>query len=281
MTAADMGADRADVAERVRAAAFEDEDGRRIVHSFLGGLGADWDEDDVLAFIADERNVIGWVENILGHDLRVVEPVSGRRPRVYYFDVTRPPQPVVPEQAATDVDTSLEVALDGVLSRYGLPSYGYPHGGDRGDLASDLATAVREWLGVEIEVRRGHQRRTRDSAGTRGMAARQHAERLRRADQVRRRGGAGVLRVGGRGPSGRPRARHDDVHRGVEAARCSTGGRDPWMSGRWSSRRWRPDRGPAATAACLPASATGTAAAWPDARAAAARRGYASYTATS
>jgi hypothetical protein len=133
MTAADMGTDRADVAERVRAAAFEDEDGRRIVHSFLGGLGADWDEDDVLAFIADERNVIGWVENILGHDLRVVEPVSGRRPRVYYFDVTRPPQPVVPEQAATEVDTSLEVALDGVLSRYGLPSYGYPHGGDRGD----------------------------------------------------------------------------------------------------------------------------------------------------
>lgn len=151
MTAADMGADRADVAERVRAAAFEDEDGRRIVHSFLGGLGADWDEAKVLDLVADDRNAIEWVDSILDHDLRITVPVGDwPRTRVYFFQVPR--LVPTPEQVAAEVDTSLEVALDGVLTRYGLPSYGYPHGGDRGDLASDLATVVREWLGVEIEV---------------------------------------------------------------------------------------------------------------------------------
>lgn len=39
--------------------------------------------------------------------------------------------------------TALEEALDHVLHRYGLPLDGYQTGGDRGDLASDLASAVR------------------------------------------------------------------------------------------------------------------------------------------
>lgn len=59
--------------------------GRRIIHTFAGPFGADWDADTALEFIArsDER---AWVDHMLGHCLAV--RADGR---VIYFDVKRPP----------------------------------------------------------------------------------------------------------------------------------------------------------------------------------------------
>lgn len=49
-----------------------------------------------------------------------------------------------------DVDVELELVLDSVLSKAGVPLSGMPPGGDRGDLASDLADAVRRWMHVAV-----------------------------------------------------------------------------------------------------------------------------------
>jgi hypothetical protein len=88
---------RADAIERVRAAAWDEgkpcehcdgegrvPGGRRLVHSFLGCIGADWDEDDVIALIqrADECR---WGVGFAGHDLLVV--ADGKQ---YFFRVQRP-----------------------------------------------------------------------------------------------------------------------------------------------------------------------------------------------
>ncbi len=58
--------------------------GRRIIHTFAGMIGADWDADDSVAFIARSSGR-AWVDHLLGHDLSVL--VDGR---VVYFDVKRP-----------------------------------------------------------------------------------------------------------------------------------------------------------------------------------------------
>jgi hypothetical protein len=46
----------------------------------------------------------------------------------------------------TEPDNTLEVALDAVLSRYGVRLYDLNNGADRGDLASDLADVARRVL---------------------------------------------------------------------------------------------------------------------------------------
>jgi hypothetical protein len=94
MTAPDR---RADAIERVRAAAWDEgkpcehcggegrvSGGRRLVHSYLGGLGADWDEDSIVALIQRAESC-QWAEGFLGHDLLVI--ADGKR---YAFQVKRP-----------------------------------------------------------------------------------------------------------------------------------------------------------------------------------------------
>ena len=47
-----------------------------------------------------------------------------------------------------DTDSALEEALEAVLKRWQIPAHHLIGGGDRGDLASDLADAARLWFGV-------------------------------------------------------------------------------------------------------------------------------------
>lgn len=54
------------------------------IHSFAGGLGADWDLDEAEAVVA-RADQVGWSDHLLRHDLAVL--VDGR---VYRFDVRRP-----------------------------------------------------------------------------------------------------------------------------------------------------------------------------------------------
>lgn len=63
--------------------------GRRIIHSFLGFLGADWDLDGVVDLIDKARGVY-WVHGFDGHDLAVLTTVEGRSVQ-YNFQVKRPP----------------------------------------------------------------------------------------------------------------------------------------------------------------------------------------------
>jgi hypothetical protein len=66
----------------------ESEDfGRKIVHSYADGLGADWDLQDVLGLL-DEARDIAWLPGpfTLGHDLAVLT-AEGRKLR---FDVKAP-----------------------------------------------------------------------------------------------------------------------------------------------------------------------------------------------
>lgn len=97
-----MSADRADVIQRVRDAAWPETDddgktGRRLVHSRLGGLGADWDVDAVVALV-ERADVVAWEPTPLGfgHDLVVVE-ATGRTP--YRFEVPAPRTPAPPTPA--------------------------------------------------------------------------------------------------------------------------------------------------------------------------------------
>lgn len=85
----------------IRRCAFEtgevDPDGnnpRRVVHCFMGTLGADWDEGGALAAI-DRAHVhdgvpqIGWMDSLFGRCLAVIEeqPDGGRR-RLQFDTVT-------------------------------------------------------------------------------------------------------------------------------------------------------------------------------------------------
>jgi hypothetical protein len=45
--------------------------GRRIIHTFAGPVGADWDADDAVAFIARSSDR-AWVDNVFDHDLGVL-----------------------------------------------------------------------------------------------------------------------------------------------------------------------------------------------------------------
>lgn len=62
--------------------------GRVIIHSRLGGIGADWDLDDAIA-LAERSTWRGWMDSLLGHNLGI-EHYDGDRLRLYAFDVPRP-----------------------------------------------------------------------------------------------------------------------------------------------------------------------------------------------
>lgn len=74
-----------EAAALVTAAAFTTGEGRRIIHTFVETLGADWDLQDALRFIAEARD-IRWRFSMLGHELRV----AGYDGRPVQFDVRRP-----------------------------------------------------------------------------------------------------------------------------------------------------------------------------------------------
>lgn len=99
-----------EAAAALKAAAFEvtdpdsQEHGRRIVHCFAGGFGADWDLDDCLATLPDAQDIT-WIDSIVGHDLRVVDATG----RTRYFDVKRPAQ-AEPPAAFTDALSSVHLA---------------------------------------------------------------------------------------------------------------------------------------------------------------------------
>lgn len=63
---------RQEFIDAVRKAAWEAEDGRKIVHCFAGFIGADWDEAEVIAFI-EGAETVGWVHHFFDHDLRAVK----------------------------------------------------------------------------------------------------------------------------------------------------------------------------------------------------------------
>lgn len=60
-------------------------EGRKIIHSRRGGLGADWDLADVEQEIANAQRV-AWIDGFLGHELAVV-PAEGSP---INFEVKRP-----------------------------------------------------------------------------------------------------------------------------------------------------------------------------------------------
>lgn len=66
--------------------------GRRVIHSFLGSLGADWNLDSVLDLI-DGAEGVYWQAGFSGHDLAVIT-TSDRRLQ-YNFDVKRPVDSIV------------------------------------------------------------------------------------------------------------------------------------------------------------------------------------------
>lgn len=61
-----------------------DDAGRRIIHCFLGGMGAAWDLEGVVALI-EEADQCGWVDDIFDHNLAVA--ADGK---VYRFGITKP-----------------------------------------------------------------------------------------------------------------------------------------------------------------------------------------------
>jgi hypothetical protein len=62
--------------------------GRTLIHSRLGGIGADWDLDDAVA-LAERAQWRGWIGSLLGHDLGV-EVHDSDKVRLYAFDVRQP-----------------------------------------------------------------------------------------------------------------------------------------------------------------------------------------------
>ena len=83
MTAADVSKDEAVAA--VTAAAWEAYNGRKIVHTYAGPFGADWNLADAVAEIT-AADQVAWVDDMLGHNLTTVSPDG----RVIRFDVQRP-----------------------------------------------------------------------------------------------------------------------------------------------------------------------------------------------
>lgn len=71
----------------VERCAFEDPDGRRVVHCFLGRIGADWDAEEAIAEIGTATRV-WWGDTLLGRCLHV--ETNEPSPRRYVFDTVRP-----------------------------------------------------------------------------------------------------------------------------------------------------------------------------------------------
>lgn len=62
--------------------------GRTLIHSRLGGIGADWDLESAIA-LAEASTWRGWVSSLLGHNLGIGTERDGRA-RLYCFDVPAP-----------------------------------------------------------------------------------------------------------------------------------------------------------------------------------------------
>lgn len=77
-------ADRESYKRAVTGSAFETPEGRRLHHCFLGGIGADWDEDAVLDLL--DRAPEAYLESsfIWGDGLAVY--VDNKR---YFFDTVK------------------------------------------------------------------------------------------------------------------------------------------------------------------------------------------------
>lgn len=62
---------------------------KQRIHSFLGGIGADWDLADVVELIHTAAKV-GWMDGYLRHDLTVTTHDG----RIYHFEARRPKEDV-------------------------------------------------------------------------------------------------------------------------------------------------------------------------------------------
>lgn len=62
--------------------------GRTLIHSRLGGIGADWDLDAAIA-LTQRSTWRGWLDSMLGHNLGIGVSDNGRE-RLYAFDVPAP-----------------------------------------------------------------------------------------------------------------------------------------------------------------------------------------------
>jgi hypothetical protein len=70
----------------VEAQTFVTSEGRRLHHCFLGGMGADWDETDVVA-LCRRADTLLWSDTVLGRILMI--EANGK---VYAFDTVQAPK---------------------------------------------------------------------------------------------------------------------------------------------------------------------------------------------
>jgi hypothetical protein len=75
---------------------------RRIVHSYLGALGADHDLESAARHVA-EAEAVYWVAHPLGHDLAVQLPDG----HLYYYAVPRPAEKDVAPDKGPPASTSV------------------------------------------------------------------------------------------------------------------------------------------------------------------------------
>jgi hypothetical protein len=149
-----MTDDRAALKRWVQEHAFhyhpDEGESRLIVHSLLGGLGADWDLVDVLDVIDDAAST-GFVDHIMAHHLRVDTVTEGGddgagRKRTYYFEVPAMPAipaPVEPDQQAAHLrphpGDTVVVTIEGTVSSYPESYLGVLPGTTIGDVRRGAA----------------------------------------------------------------------------------------------------------------------------------------------
>jgi hypothetical protein len=89
--------DRQDFCDAMTEAAWtvtdpeSDEIGRRVLHTFVGGMGADWDLIDALGFVMAAKEV-AWSRPWAGHELYATDGI-----RHVYFGVEAPKGALPPD----------------------------------------------------------------------------------------------------------------------------------------------------------------------------------------
>lgn len=110
-----MGEDRSEYLDALRKASWQntDDDGHPIgvrrIHTLAGGMGADWDLNGAVDFVASAEQV-GWANSFMGHCL-----VAEKDERLVQFEVPLPP-PVHEQQVGgspiwLEVDPTLNIVL--------------------------------------------------------------------------------------------------------------------------------------------------------------------------